>query len=182
MKSWGVQPAAVIGHSLGEHAALNHAGVISPWDTIWLCGRRAQLLAEYCDFGTHSMLAVRAGKKEVLHNLTAVDVEVACVNSPHETVVGGTKEAVDCVAQRLQLAGIRARRIELPYAFHSSQVEPILPQLAKLLNRAVLKSPMVPIISPLRLDVIQTDEIIEKDYLVRQCREPVNLLSAIQAG
>lgn len=181
-RSWGVSPAAVVGHSLGEYAALVCAGVLADVDALWLVGRRAQLLADHCAQGTHSMLAVRAGRAEVAAQLHGVPVELACANGAQETVVGGALEAIDDAVARLTAAGIRSTRVALPYAFHSSQVDPILDPFSALLDHVRLRAPRVPLLSPLLAKVVGVGEAVPRDYLRRQCREAVDLLSAVQAG
>ena len=88
--SWGVAPAAVIGHSLGEYAALQAAGVLSVSDTIWLVGRRAQLLEEKCHAGSHAMLAIKGSAASIGQILDGSTFEIACINGPEEIVVSGT--------------------------------------------------------------------------------------------
>jgi naphtho-gamma-pyrone polyketide synthase len=81
-KSWRITPTAVLGHSLGEYAALNVAGVLSVSDTIFLVGRRAELLQEHCTAGTHAMLAVGEFLASITKFLSNENIEVACVNGP----------------------------------------------------------------------------------------------------
>lgn len=181
-KSWGIVPAAVVGHSLGEYAALNCAGVLSDFDVLWICGQRAKLLAAYCQEGTHAMLAVRCSQQEVVASLVDVAVEVACVNGLRETVISGSNEDIAAASRQLESRGIKCNRINLPFAFHSSQLQPILDPFAKVLDEITLRSPTIPILSPLLSKVIQAGDEIDHDYLLRQCREAVNLVGAVQAA
>jgi len=180
--SWGVNATAVIGHSLGEYAALTVAGVLSDFDTLWICGSRAKLLEEHCELGTHSMLAVRAASDDVSTALKGVAVEVACVNGSQETVLSGTVEAVDEASRRLEAASIKSTRIPLPYAFHSSQMQNIIGGLSSLESRISLQLPKIPVVSPLTSQVFQPGKPLVDSYLVRQCRETVNLVGAVQAA
>lgn len=180
--SWGIVPAAVVGHSLGEYAALNYAGVLSDFDVLWICGQRVRLLEAHCQTGTHAMLAVRSPQHEVSASLDDIAVEIACINSLRETVVSGAREEIDQAAQRLESEGIKCNRVKVPYAFHSSQLQPIMEDFAKVLDRVSLKSPAIPILSPLLSMVIKVGDEIDKDYLLRQCRETVNLVGAVRAG
>lgn len=181
-KSWGIVPAAVVGHSLGEYAALNCAGVLSDFDVLWICGQRAKLLAAYCEEGTHAMLAVRCSQQEVVGSLVDVAVEVACINGLRETVISGSNEDIAAASRQLESRGIKCNRINLPFAFHSSQLQPILGPFAKMLDGITLRSPTIPILSPLLSKVIQVGDEIDHDYLLRQCREAVNLVGAVQAA
>lgn len=180
--SWGIVPAAVLGHSLGEYAALNYAGVLSDFDTLWICGQRVKLLEAHCQAGTHAMLAVRSPQHEVAAILDGIAVETACVNSLRETVISGAVEDIDQSALQLESKGIKCNRIKVPYAFHSSQLQPIMDDFSKLLDGLPLRSPSIPILSPLLSSVIKVGEEMEPDYLLRQCREAVNLVGAVRAG
>jgi len=180
--SWGIVPTAVIGHSLGEYAALNYAGVLSDFDVLWICGQRVRLLASHCKAGTHSMLAIRSSQQDVVSNLDGIAVEIACINSENETVVSGGNEDIDLCAQQFESRGIRCHRISVPYAFHSDQLQPIMDDFLKVLDGITFRPPTIPIISPLLSRVINAEDEIGKDYLLRQCRETVDLVGANRAA
>ena len=180
--SWGIQPAAVLGHSLGEYAALNYAGVLSDFDVLWICGQRVRLLESHCQAGTHAMLAVRSPQHEVAAILNGVTVEIACINSLRETVISGANKDIDLSAQLLGSEEIKCNRVKVPYAFHSSQLQPIMDDFSTILDGVSLKPPTIPVLSPLLSTVIKVGDAIDKDYLLRQCREAVNLVGAIRAA
>ncbi|KAG8525582.1 Type I Iterative PKS [Bacidia gigantensis] len=180
--SWGISPAGVLGHSLGEYAALNFAGVLSDFDTLWVCGQRAKLLESHCKAGTHAMLAIRSSQADVDACLSGVATEIACMNGAQQTVISGSNADIDQASARLTSKGINFSRMKVPYAFHSSQLQPILGDFSKILNGITLRSPKVPIFSPLTSKVIKPGDEVDRDYLLRQCREAVNLVGAVQAG
>ena len=181
-KSWGIVPAAVLGHSLGEYAAFHCAGVLSDFDVLSICGQRAKLLATHCQEKTHAMLAVRCAHHEIVSSLINVTVEVACINGPRETVVSGSDKDITAASQQLESLGVKCNRIPLPFAFHSSQLQPIMDHFAKVFEGITLRSPNIPILSPLLSRAIEVGDVIDHDYLLRQCREAVNLVGAIQAA
>lgn len=181
-ESWGISPVGVLGHSLGEYAALNYAGVLSDFDVLWICGQRAKLLDSHCQVGTHAMLAVRSSQPEVAACLDGIQVEIACINSPRETVVSGASADIDLSMLQLDSKGIKCNRMNVPYAFHSSQVQPIIDDFSRILDGLTFRSPKVPIVSPLLCTIIRPGEFLGKDYLLRQCREAVNLVGAVRAG
>lgn len=187
LASWNIIPAAVIGHSLGEYAALNAAGVLSDADTIYLVGRRAELIQEQCSQGTHSMLVVRASANEIEAAFVNKDIkyELACVNSPTETVLAGCVGEIDKAEKVLAKSGFRTTILKVPYAFHSSQVEPILKEFSEIASGPTFSAPRVPIIRPMTGTTAlpnQTDSGFNSEYLARHCREPVNMLKALQAA
>ncbi|KAL1970787.1 hypothetical protein VTN77DRAFT_2621 [Rasamsonia byssochlamydoides] len=181
--SWGARPTFVLGHSLGEYAALNIAGVLTAFDTIYLCGRRAQLLEEQCQVGTHAMLAVKASLGQVTPFLDDRVHEVACINAPGETAISGTCDNIDSLSERLAAEGIKATKLRVPFAFHSAQVEPILGQLAECAKGVRFHKPSVPLVSSLLGEVITeiNHDILSPRYLSRHCRETVNFLGALEA-
>ena len=181
-ESWGISPVGVLGHSLGEYAALNYAGALSDFDTLWICGQRAKLLQIHCQAGTHAMLAVRSSQDEIVVCLNGIQVEIACINGPQQTVVSGANADIDLSTVRLDAKGIKYTRMEVPYAFHSSQLQPIMDDFSGVLDGLTIRSPKVPILSPLMSDVIRPGDNLGKDYVLRQCREAVNLVGAVEAA
>ena len=182
--TWGVTPSVVIGHSLGEYAALQAAGVLSVADTIYLVGKRAALLEEKCTAGTHAMLAVRspvAGLQDVVGKSNG-KIEIACINGVSDTVLSGTMADIDTVADQLVAAGQKCTKLKLPFAFHSSQVDPILPAFEKLAASVTYHAPKVPVISPLLSSVVSTGGVFDALYLSRHCRKTVDFVGGLSAG
>ena len=178
--SFGIHPAAVVGHSLGEYAALNVAGVLSDTDTVYLVGKRAQLLEAKCQVGTHSMLVVRSDVRTVYGALQDRQFEVACINSPVETVLAGPNEDITTFSEILNEAGIKSTLLRVPYAFHSSQVDPILEDFAGLACGVKYSTPRVPVLCPLDGRVVEKAEVFVAEYFSRHCREPVDMITALE--
>jgi naphtho-gamma-pyrone polyketide synthase len=181
-KSWGVIPSIVVGHSLGEYAALNVAGVLSASDTIYLVGRRAQLLEELCTPGSHKMLAIAASVNSVKKVLAGENIEIACINGPEQTVISGSAEELDSYSKTVKATGIKCSLLSTSYAFHSTQVEVILEQFKVAANSVHFGTPDVPVISPLLGDLVTDGGIFGPEYLCRHARKTVNFLDAIKAA
>ncbi|KAI0123643.1 polyketide synthase [Xylariales sp. AK1849] len=180
--SWGIMPEAVVGHSLGEYAALNVAGVLSDSDTIYLVGTRAKLLQDLCTRGTHSMLVARASANTITVALKSTPSQIACMNSPIETVLAGPDHEISMASQILGDAGIKTTKLKVPYAFHSSQVDPILEPFEKAAASVRYLPPKCPVLCPLNGTLVTTGGTFGPAYLGRHCREPVNLLQALQSA
>ncbi|KAL3451986.1 hypothetical protein BJX65DRAFT_203745 [Aspergillus insuetus] len=181
--SLGVKPSAVVGHSLGEYAAFHVAGVLSASDALFLVGRRAQLLEEKCQVGSHKMLAVRAPLANIENSLLRKDYEIACINGPKETVLSGSQAEIEVVAETLQSAGHRCYSLDVAFAFHSAQTDTILDDFEEAAKNGVLfRPPNMPVISPLLGKVIFDDKTINARYMRRATRETVNFLSALEAA
>ncbi|KAF2204098.1 ketoacyl-synt-domain-containing protein [Delitschia confertaspora ATCC 74209] len=180
--SWGVKPSAVIGHSLGEYAALHVAGVISASDMVFLVGRRAQILEEECTANSHGMLAVKGSVSTIQEALGEAMIEVACMNGPEETVLSGTVEVVQHTTDLLTSKGFKTTKLNVPFAFHSSQVEPILEKFKSVAAHVTFNQPTIPVMSPATGQVIRDTGIIGPEYLARHARESVNFLAALSTG
>ncbi|KAH8724590.1 hypothetical protein GQ44DRAFT_682962 [Phaeosphaeriaceae sp. PMI808] len=180
--SWGITPTTVIGHSLGEYAALHIAGVISASDMVLLVGRRAELLEQECTANTHGMLAVKGSVESIKAALGDNMTEIACMNGPEDTVLCGTVEVVQSTSELLSTKGFKATKLNVPFAFHSSQVEPILEKFKSVATAVVFNKPEVPIMSPLTGQVIREAGIIGPDYLARHARETVNFWTALSTA
>jgi naphtho-gamma-pyrone polyketide synthase len=180
--SWGVVPTVVIGHSLGEYAALHAAGVISASDAIYLTGIRAQLLVKHCQAGTHTMLAVKASVSALQTHIQSTDVEIACVNSPTETVFSGTNSSIDHLSEKLNAINVKCTKLKIQFAFHSSQVDPILKEFQALAWGVTFHKPSIPVISPLTGELVTDCDVFGPAYLARHCRERVDFLSGIEAA
>lgn len=181
--SWGVKPDVVLGHSLGEYAALNAAGVISSSDAIYLVGERARLLQEKCSASSHVMLATNTSAQNAKELVASIaGVEVACINARQETVLSGAFADIDEAAELLTAEGIKSTKLNVQYAFHSSQVDPILDEFTELASSVVFHKPTVPVISPLLSTVLSEVDNINGEYLARHARETVDFVGSIAAA
>jgi iterative type I PKS product template protein len=180
--AWGITPTSVIGHSLGEYAALHVAGVISASDMVLLVGRRAELLVRDCTPHTHGMLAVKGSADAIRNTLGSKMTEIACINGPEETVLCGSGETVGAANEALTQKGFKATKLNVPFAFHSAQVDPILAQFKSVASSVTFNKPSVPVLSPLAGNIIREAGIIGPDYLARHARETVNFWNALTSG
>ena len=177
--SWNITPVAVIGHSLGEYAALNVAGVLSDADTVYLVGKRAELLQEKCTRDTHAMLVIKGSVSEIAGVLKDTTYEIACINSPTETVLAGSNKNISVIKGLITNAGVKSTLMKIPYAFHSSQMDPLLADFKKLASGVTYSKAKIPILCPLDGSIVDGDGSFGPDYLARHSREPVNMLKAL---
>ena len=181
-ESWGIKPSVVIGHSLGEYSALHVAGVLSASDTIFLVGERAKCLEKACTIGSYLMMAVRGTPQEIEKAANGLPYELACINTPKDLVLCGTKEEMDAIEKEIQPKGHKCHKLDLPYAFHCSQMEPALEAFEEVAKSVVYKPVNIPVISPLLGKVIYDEKTINAKYIVRATREPVNFVGAINTA
>ncbi|KAG9246027.1 BcPKS12, polyketide synthase [Calycina marina] len=179
--SWGITPSAVVGHSLGEYAALNIAGVHSASDTIYLVGTRAQMLVDSCTAGIHAMLAVQESSTVLSAMLGASStLNIACINGPRETVLAGPASDIAGMAERLGNATIKCTQLKVPFAFHSSQVDSILDRFQEIAGSVVSCKEHIPVISSILGSVL--DKPVDAAYLRNHARDPVNILGGLIAA
>lgn len=179
----GIKPDVVVGHSLGEYAALCVAGVVSASDAIYLVGSRARLLEERCKSGSHKMVAVRASVEQIQAASQGKPYEIACINGPKETVLSGLVAEMDAIIPLLEKEGHKCFSLDVAFAFHSAQMDPIVDDFEAATTRAVIfRAPQLPIISPLLSKVVFDDKTINAKYLRRGTRETVNFVAALQSA
>ncbi|KAI1762104.1 putative polyketide synthase [Hypoxylon sp. FL1150] len=181
--SLGVKPTVVVGHSLGEYAALHAAGVLAASDAIFLVGQRARLLDQKCQAGSHKMMAVRASRSEIEESARGRPYEIACINGPKEIVLSGPREEIDALGEVLQGDGHRCVSLDVSFAFHSDQTDPVLDEFEATAKSAVVfKAPELPVVSPLLAKVIFDEKTLNAQYVRRATREAVDFVGALQAA
>ncbi len=181
-QSWGITPTAVIGHSLGEYAALCVAGVLSVSDTLYLVGKRAQMMESRCIPNSHVMLAVQSGSEPIQQLISAERIpscEVACFNGPNNTVVSGMSEHIKTLAEKLDEMRVKNTLLKLSFAFHSVQMDPIVEDIRAIASNVEFLKPTVPIASTLLGSLVRDEGVISADYLSRQTRQPVRFQEAL---
>lgn len=180
--SLGIVPELVIGHSLGHYAALNVAGVLSEADTIYLVGIRAHQLQKHCEADTHSMLAVRAAYPAVQPFLQDSNIEIACLNGPQDLVLGGSRQEVEDLHSQLISRSIESSVLDMQYAFHSSQVQPLLNTFEKAARCVTFHKPCIPVICPLTKEIVRDSGIFGPGHLAMHYRRPVDMVGALESA
>ncbi|RKN13002.1 type I polyketide synthase, partial [Streptomyces radicis] len=174
----GVVPDAVVGHSQGEIAAAYVAGALTLDDAATVVALRSRAIAAHLA-GRGGMASVPLPPEEVRELLTGYPgLEVAAFNGPHSTVVAGDPGALDGLLAHCESQDIRARRIPVDYASHTSHVEAIHEHLTTLLGELAPKPPRVPFYSTLEQDWLTPGTPLDADYWYRNLRHPVHFASA----
>lgn len=188
----GAQPAVVAGHSLGEYSALVAAGVLTLAQAAPLVRFRAQAMQEAVPVGVGAMAAILgmesakviAGCAEVSAGFAAGSgevVEAVNFNDPVQTVIAGSKAAVEKACEVLKANGAK-RALPLPVSapFHSSLMKPAAEALKGRLADVELRAPAIPVLN--NIDVaIESDPARIRDALVRQAAGPVRWVESVQA-
>lgn len=169
VESYGIRPAAMAGHSIGEYAAATIAGVFDLPTAIKVVSMRARLM-HTAPRGV--MVAVTLGPDAIAQYLSD-DVDLATVNDPGGCVVAGTDEGIRAFQARLAEAGITARRVRTSHAFHSRLMEPVLPEFTGFLGRQTLREPQIPLLSNLTGSWLAPSEATNPATWARQIRATV---------
>jgi amino acid adenylation domain-containing protein len=172
---WGIEPNAVIGHSLGEYAAACMAGVLSLDDALKLIVERARLLQT---LPGGAMLAVRLPCSQVERYLSS-ELTTAAINAPKMTVVSGSQEAVRALENELAAKKIASRRLVTSHAFHSAMLDPILQPFREAARGARLNEPGLRWVSTLTGAPVTAAQATDPEYWVRQLREPVRFADGV---
>ena len=179
LRSWGIKPDAVIGHSVGEIAAAYVAGILGLADACRLVAVRGRIMQQ--PTGPGKMAAVALSAKEATEALLGYEerLAVAAINDPASVVLSGEAKALDELLNRLQERGVHCRPLHVNYAFHSPQMAPLAQQLHDALTDLTPRRGVLPMYSTTtgaRADGTKLDAA----YWARNLREPVQLARAIE--
>jgi epothilone polyketide synthase D len=175
-KSWGIEPALVIGHSVGEYAAAVVAGVFSEADAYTLLLERGRLMQALPRDG--EMASVQAGEMRV-REVIGEAVSIAAANGPEQVVISGERAAVLSACTRFENEGIKTKRLEVSHAFHSDRMEPVLDALEATVARMTLSPPTLPLVSN-RTGQLAGAEVATPAYWRGHAREPVLFHAGVQ--
>jgi natural product biosynthesis luciferase-like monooxygenase protein/amino acid adenylation domain-containing protein len=172
---WGIQPEAMIGHSLGEYVAACLAGVFTLDEVLPLIAVRGRLVAE---MPVGQMLAVRLPEAE-LSPLLNDRLSLAAVNSASQCVVAGDDAAIAALQQLLNERSVACSRLNTSHAMHSPRMEPIMVNLARHLERITLKPPSIRYLSNVTGTWIEPDEATSPDYWAKHIRQTVRFAQGV---
>ncbi len=180
-RAWGLEPAAVMGHSVGEYVAACVAGIFSLEEGLRLIARRGQLMQSLTVPG--AMAAVAAPADAVREAIAALPpgVGIAALNSPQQTVVSGEADAVERLLAQLAARDIGARRLRVTRAFHSHLMEPVLAALAAEAGKIAFQPQQIPIVSNLSGSLADPRQLGQAAYWREHTRQPVRFAAGLAA-
>ncbi|MCY0992037.1 amino acid adenylation domain-containing protein [Nannocystis sp. ILAH1] len=169
LAAWGVRPAAMIGHSLGEYTAACLAGILALEDAAALVALRGRL----CDSMPASAMLVVPLPPTELAPLLGDGLALAAVNGPKHVVVSGLARAIDDLEEQLRGRGVQTHRLQLAGGFHSPLVEPAMAPLTARAAAMRLHAPTLPVVSNVTADWLRDDDARDPSYWARHLRQTV---------
>lgn len=173
--SWGVKPAAMIGHSVGEYVAACIAGVFDLPTALRLIVARGKLM---WDQPRGAMLAVQAPANQLQHRLPA-DVSIAAINAPDACVVAGPEGSIDALAQRFGENSTACKKLRTSHAFHSAMMDGFTEPFAAVLRGCTLNRPSMPFISNVTGTWADPDAVARPEYWVKHARQAVKFADGL---
>ncbi|WP_456318644.1 type I polyketide synthase [Actinokineospora bangkokensis] len=178
-RSWGVEPAAVVGHSQGEIAAAVVAGALSLEDGARVVALRSQVLRRLA--GRGGMVSVAAGVEAVRERIDAFGarLSVAAINGPSAVVVSGEHDALDELIATCEADGVRAKKVPVDYASHSAQVDELRDELLAVLEPVRPQVGSVPVYSTLT-GAVEDGSVMGAGYWFDNLRSTVEFAAAVE--
>ncbi|CAN5134442.1 hypothetical protein BH11PSE11_BH11PSE11_04980 [soil metagenome] len=176
LRSWGVEPEALLGHSLGEYVAATVAESLPFDDALRLVARRGRLMQSLPAGG--AMAAVLSGREHVDRLLASnPELSMAADNGPGMVTISGPEAAIEAACAALNAQGIETRRLPVSHAFHSALMDPALDEIEAAAARVAWQAPRVPVIG--NLDGAQLERF-DAAYWRRHTRAPVAFAAGVR--
>ena len=180
-QSWGIRPAAVLGHSVGEYVAACVAGIMALEDALRLIAQRGKLMQSLPATGT--MAAVFADESVVTEILAEIGerVAIATLNGPTNTVIAGTEDAVIAAITQCKTRGIRTQPLQVSHAFHSPLMEPILTVFEHMASQISYRPAQIPLALNVSGALLMPGQTLDATYWRRHAREAVQFAKGLKA-
>ncbi len=175
-QSWGVEPDALLGHSIGEWVAACRAGVLTLEAALEAIALRGRLVAQ-CPLG--AMLSVPLSEAELETWLTGRNVEIAAINAPRLCAVAGPHADVEALEAELRADGVEVRRLHTSHAFHTHALQPAATALQEHLRHVELRAPHLPFVSNVTGTWITESEATDPAYWGHQLLRPVRFADGL---
>jgi acyl transferase domain-containing protein/NADPH-dependent curcumin reductase CurA/acyl carrier protein len=179
-KSWGIQPDGLVGHSIGEIAALHVAGVLSLPDAVRVVWHRGRTMQQATGLGRMASVGLSAEAADEWVKPWNGQLSVAALNGPRSVVLSGDAQALDEALDQLTARGVAHRMLPVQYAFHSAQMAPFQQRLTDELAGLRCAAPHLPVYSTVTGALLESKPL-DVAYFGRNVRQTVRFAPAIEA-
>lgn len=179
-RSWGVEPAAVLGHSFGEYAGAWVAGAVSLEDAALMVATRARLTGGLPAGGLMTVVEASEDEVRVILRSKGGLTAIAAANGPRNTVISGPRAEVETIAAEIAGRGGRVKALRVSNAFHSPLVDPVLDAFEAELAAVVFAEPAVPLVSSSHATTASLSLIGTPRYWREHMRETVRFADALR--
>ena len=179
-RSWGVLPDVVVGHSVGEIAALHVAGVLSLEEAVRIVWHRGRIMQLATGLGRMASVSLSEADAYAVVAPFGERLSIAAINGPNSIVLSGEPAALDASLATLASRGINHRLLPVQYAFHSAQMGPLQPSLVDVLAEVRSLPPQIAVYSTVTGERAD-DTVFDAGYFARNMRQPVRFAQAIGA-
>lgn len=178
LKSFGIAPGAVMGHSIGEYAAACAAGVFSLEDGMRLVGVRGSLMQALPQDGAMAAVLTDLATVEQAIRPYAAEVSIAAINGPRNIVISGTRDHIAAIINHFNENSVHSVALNTSHAFHSPLLEPMLEPFETAAQRIAMRAPQVPLVS--NLTGTLKEEAPSAGYWRDHCLQAVRFAEGIQ--
>ncbi|WP_068618108.1 hybrid non-ribosomal peptide synthetase/type I polyketide synthase [Paenibacillus tuaregi] len=178
LQQWGIQPAGMIGHSLGEYTAACLSGVLSLEEAIKLVARRSTLMQQMQPGEMLSVNMAVEGLEDLLRNWP--ELSIAASNGPELSVISGPAASISGITEELRQMGIEPIRLQVSHAFHSAMMEPMLGEFGEFVREMKLSAPQIPYVSNLTGEWITPEQAADPDYYASHIRGTVRFREGLE--
>ena len=179
LRSWGMQPDVVMGHSVGQYAAACTAGILSWEDGLTLISHRGRLIGDLPREG--AMLAVFAKEETVRSAVTDPSLSIAASNGTH-IVVSGNSQAITVAQEQFAEKSVRTKRLTTSHAFHSALMDPVLEPFEEIVGEVDFQTPRLPLICNVTGQLMSADTKLTGKYWADHIRAAVRYADSIDAA
>lgn len=178
--SWGIEPDALMGHSIGEYVAACLAGVFSLDEALKLVAARGRLMQALPQNGGMAALFISEQDTQEILALYNDSISIAGLNSPSETVISGLQSTLDEVLADCDALALRYQRLQVSHAFHSALMEPMLAEFEAIASTVTFNPPHIRIISNVTGEFATAEQITNAAYWVQHTRAAVRFADGLQ--
>ncbi|KAI0468236.1 hypothetical protein F4859DRAFT_524720 [Xylaria cf. heliscus] len=184
-KSWGIEPDIVLGHSIGEYAALSVAGVLSVTDTLWLVSERAKLFEATYKCGEYGIICLSATADDIRTLLRNTGLgqtcDITCFNAHKSHVVGGPIADLRELKEKAASEGIQTQFLPMAHAVHCEPIQRIYAKIEAIASKVSFFKPRIPVSSTVTSEIITQDDVFNAQYIALHARQPVLFSNALES-